>query len=163
MRRISIVIPVFNEQECLNKTIRQMEELLGSSDFEFDIIIVNDGSTDSSNEILEGINNPSIEIIHHDTNRGYGAALKTGIARSSAPYVCITDADGTYPNLELKKMANCIKDGYSMIVGARTGDVVKIPLLRRLPKWVLNKLANYHRCKNPGYQFRIAYYEKRGC
>lgn len=143
MKKISIVIPVFNEQECLNKTILQMEELLESSDFEFDIIIVNDGSTDSSNEILEGINNSSIKIIHHDINRGYGAALKTGIAKASTSYVCITDADGTYPNLELKKLAKYIKDGYSMIVGARTGDIVRIPLLRRFPKWMLNKLANY--------------------
>ncbi len=143
MKRISIVIPVFNEQECLKKTIHQMEELLENSDFEFDIIIVNDGSTDGSNEILEVINNPSIKIIHHDINRGYGAAIKTGIAKSSAPYVCITDADDTYSNLDLKKLANYIKDGYSMIVGARTGDIVQIPLLRKLPKWMLNKLANY--------------------
>lgn len=121
MRRISIVIPVFNEQQCLIKTIGQMEELLGSSNFKFDIIIVNDGSTDKSNQILDGINNPSIKIIHHDTNRGYGAALKSGIAKSSAPYVCITDADGTYPNFEIERMADYIKDGYSMIVGARTG------------------------------------------
>jgi len=143
LEKISIVIPVFNEQECLDKTIRQMEELLGNSEFEFDIIIVNDGSTDGSNEILEGINNPSIKIIQHDINRGYGAALKTGIAKARTSYVCITDADQTYPNLELKKLANYIKDGYSMIVGARTGDLVQIPLLRRFPKWVLNKLANY--------------------
>ena len=143
MTRITIIIPVFNEQECLNNTIQQMEELSKSSDFEFDITTVNDGSTDRSNEILEGISNPSIKIIHHDINRGYGAALKTGIAESSAPYVCITDADGTYPNLELKRMACYIKDDYSMIVGARTGVVVKIPLLRRLPKWILNKLVNY--------------------
>jgi len=143
VKKISIVIPVFNEQECLNKTIHQMEELLESADFAFDIIIVNDGSTDGSNEILEAINNPLIKIIHHDINRGYGAALKTGIAKASTSYVCTTDADDTYPNLELKKLANYIKDGYSMIVGARTGDLVQIPLLRRFPKWVLNKVANY--------------------
>ena len=143
MKKISIVIPVYNEQEGLNNTIRQMEELLESTDFDFDIIIVNDGSTDGSNKILEGVNNPLIKIIHHDINRGYGAALKTGMAKASASYVCITDADGTYPNLEFKKLANYIKDGYSMIVGARTGDVVQIPLLRRLPKWMLNKLANH--------------------
>jgi len=141
VEKISILIPVFNEQECLNKTIHQMEELLESTDF--DIIIVNDGSTDGSNEILEGISNPSIKIIHHDVNRGYGAAIKTGIAKSTAPYVCITDADDTYSNHDLKKLANYIKDGYSMIVGARTGDIVQMPLLRKFPKWMLNKLANY--------------------
>jgi len=143
VKKISVVIPVFNEQECLKKTIHQMEELLETTDFDFDIIIVNDGCTDGCFAILEGINNPSIKIIHHDVNRGYGAAIKTGIAKSSAPYVCITDADDTYSNHDLKKLANYIKDGYSMIVGARTGDFVQMPLLRKLPKWMLNKLANY--------------------
>lgn len=143
MEKISIVIPVFNEEECLAQMIRHMEELLQSPDFEFDVIIVNDGSTDRSNEILERIDNPSIKIYHHHINLGYGAALKTGIAKSAAPYICITDADGTYPDLEIVKLAAYIKDGYSMIVGARTGKTVQIPLLRRLPKWFLNKLANY--------------------
>ena len=65
MEKISVIIPVYNEQESLNETIRGMEELLDSSDFEFDIIIVNDCSTDSCNEIFESIDNQSIKIIHH--------------------------------------------------------------------------------------------------
>ena len=143
MEKISVVIPVFNEQECLDKTIHRMEKLVNCSDFDFDIIIVNDGCTDGCCAILEGFNHPSIKIINHDVNRGYGAAIKTGIAKSSAQFVCITDADNTYCNADLKKLAKYIEDGYSMIVGARTGDIVKIPLLRRFPKWMLNKLANY--------------------
>lgn len=137
------MIPVFNEQDNIRETIRQMDESFNSDEFNFDIIIINDCSTDSCYEILSGITNPLIKVIHHSTNRGYGAALKTGIAASSAPYICITDADGTYPNKEISALASCIKDGYSMIVGARTGEIVEIPFLRKFPKWILNKLANY--------------------
>lgn len=143
MQKVSVVIPVFNEQDSLYETICQMDELFHSVEFDFDIIIVNDCSTDRCYEILEDINNPSIKIIHHTTNRGYGAAIKTGIAASSASYICITDADGTYPNNEISNLASCIKDGYSMIVGSRTGEVAEISLLRKFPKWILNKLANY--------------------
>ena len=143
MQKISIVVPVFNEQDSLNLTISQLEGLVQRNEFDFDIIIINDCSTDRCYEMLESNANPSIKVIHHKTNRGYGAAVKTGIAASSAPYVCITDADGTYPTNEINTLASYIKDDYSMIVGARTGEVVRIPLLRKFPKWILNKIANY--------------------
>jgi glycosyltransferase involved in cell wall biosynthesis len=143
MTQISIVVPVFNEEKGLNLTIQQLEELMNSSDLELDVIFVNDGSTDKTTEILNDIQNPSIKVIHHDTNRGYGAALKTGIQDSSSPYICITDADGSYPIYEISNLASHIDGNYSMIVGARTGQKIKIPILRRFPKWILNKLANY--------------------
>jgi len=143
MTQISIVVPVFNEEKGLNLTIRQMEELLNTSGLDLDIIFINDGSTDKSEEILKTIQNPLIRVLNHTSNRGYGAALKTGIRESSAPYICITDADGTYPIHEIKNLASQIKNDYSMIVGARTGEKVKIPLIRKFPKWILNKLANY--------------------
>ena len=143
MEKLSIIIPVFNEQEGLKKTIREMDALLEKSEFEVEIIFVNDASTDKSSEILQGLAGRSYKVLHHETNRGYGAALKTGIKNAFSEYVCITDADGTYPHSEIPHLAQAMSSGYSMVVGARTGDTVKIPLLRRFPKWILNKLANY--------------------
>jgi glycosyltransferase involved in cell wall biosynthesis len=143
MTKISIVVPVFNEEKGLRLTIEQMEALLEKPVDDLDIIFVNDGSTDNSKKILESTQNPLIKVINHTTNRGYGAALKTGITESSAPYICITDADGTYPIHEINNMSTYMAKGYSMVVGARTGESVKIPILRKFPKWILNKLANY--------------------
>lgn len=143
MEKISIVIPVFNEQDSIEKTIQEVDQLLEVTNFQFNIIIINDGSTDRTNEILEGITNPSLKVIHHKINRGYGAALKTGIINSSSEYVCIIDADGTYPVNEIPRLAHLLGEGYSMVVGSRTGEKVKIPFSRRFPKWMLNKLANY--------------------
>lgn len=143
MEKMSIVIPVFNEQDCIEKTIQEIDELLEVSGFEFNIVIINDGSTDRTNEILEGITNPSFKVIRHETNRGYGAALKTGIINSSSEYICITDADGTYPINEIPKLAHFIEEGYSMVVGSRTGEKARAPFLRFFAKWLLTKLANY--------------------
>jgi glycosyltransferase involved in cell wall biosynthesis len=143
MKNLSIIIPVFNEQEGLTKTIREMDDLLENPEFEIEIIFVNDASTDKSSEILQGLAGRSYKVLHHETNRGYGAALKTGIKSASSEYICIADADGTYPYSEIPHLAQAMSSGYSMVVGARTGDTVKIPLLRRLPKWILNKLVNY--------------------
>jgi glycosyltransferase involved in cell wall biosynthesis len=143
MTQLSIIIPVFNEVESLPETINQLKDFLDTSDFVLEVIFVNDGSTDGSGKILKKINNPLIKIVNHETNRGYGAALKTGIAFSSAEYVCIIDADCTYPINEINNLFQHINNGYSMITGSRTGTTVRIPFLRKFPKWILNKLVNY--------------------
>jgi len=77
VEKISIVIPVFNEQDSIENTIQEIDELLEISDLDFNIIVINDGSTDRTSEILEGITNPSFRVIHHENNRGYGC-LESG-------------------------------------------------------------------------------------
>lgn len=148
MTQITIVVPVFNEEKGLNQTIQRLESLLDHAVYEFDVIFVNDGSTDESTALLDAIEHPSMRVIHHTCNRGYGASLKTGIGESLAPYVCIADADGTYPLEEIINLSKHIESGYSMVVGARVGEDVKIPLIRKFPKWLLGKLANYLTCVN---------------
>lgn len=144
MEKLSILIPVFNEQDCLEETIQQMDKLLERSDFEIEIIFINDGSRDKSNVILESLTDPSYKVLTHESNQGYGAALKTGITTANYDIICITDADGTYPNDRIPALfKHMIKNNYDMVVGSRTGKKVKIALIRRFPKWVLNKLANY--------------------
>jgi glycosyltransferase involved in cell wall biosynthesis len=77
-------------------------------------------------------------------NRGYGAALKTGIRHAKGDWVCITDADGTYPNERIPELVERVITGdFDMVVGARTGENVAIPLRRRPAKWVIGKLANF--------------------
>jgi len=140
---MSIIIPVFNEQEGLEKTIQEMNGLLEKPEYELEVIFINDGSTDKSGKILQGLAGRSYKVLHHERNRGYGAALKSGISSASSEHICITDADGTYPNSDIFKLADMLTDDYSMVVGARTGDVVKDSFLRRFPKWFLKKLASY--------------------
>jgi glycosyltransferase involved in cell wall biosynthesis len=81
-------------------------------------------------------------VLRHRSNRGYGAALKSGITAASNEYVVITDADGTYPCHYIPEILSKLETA-DMVVGARIGSNVKIPLIRRPAKWVLNKLANY--------------------
>jgi glycosyltransferase involved in cell wall biosynthesis len=81
-------------------------------------------------------------VLRHLSNRGYGASLKTGITAAKYDTICITDADGTYPAERIPVMLQGLKTA-DMVVGARTGQKVAIPLVRKPAKWVLNKLANY--------------------
>ena len=118
----SIVIPVYNEVGAVEETLRQVHEHLTAADMVFEIVAVDDGSRDGTAQVLAGIDLPHLVKVVHPVNRGYGAALKTGIKNARFDTVVITDADGTYPN---ERMAEFIQDyrqsGSDMIVGARTG------------------------------------------
>jgi len=108
-----------------------------------EIIVVDDGSTDKT---LEIVRSKGVKIVRHDQNKGYGAALKSGIAKANYDLIAITDADGTYPASDIPILSKHINDDgydYAMVVGSRTGDHVKIPFLRKPAKWFLGQLANY--------------------
>ena len=142
---VSIVIPVFNEEQVVINTIESIISIMEKTQFNYDIIVVNDGSTDKTKNIIssyikKGLKN--VFFIDHENNLGYGAALKTGIKESNKDIIVITDADGTYPNEKIPLLLNYILE-YDMVVGARIGKNVKIPLIRRPAKWMINVLANY--------------------
>jgi len=143
---LTLVVPVYNEIGAIENSIIHLKEIKRScSDFKLEIIIVNDGSIDGTEKILKSISkDKDLKVIHHVKNRGYGAALKTGIRASQFPYIAITDADATYPDERIPEFfRDVIENDLDMLVGARTGESVKIPLIRKPPKWVINKLANY--------------------
>lgn len=137
----SIVIPCFNERLAIEDTARQIfEHSVLRESLSVDMIIVDDGSTDGSGELLdhlaEELNSSRFRVVHHRRNLGYGAALKSGIRRSRAEYICITDADGTYPHHRINEL---LQDalGRDMVVGARLGEEVTYSKLRSLPKLLL--------------------------
>ena len=141
---ISIIIPAYNEEKGIAGVLQELLESLDGFNFEFptEIIVVNDGSKDNTSaEIEPFLEGGRIRLIVHPVNRGYGAALKTGISQAHYPWILITDADGTYPNEFIADLVT-LRDEHDMVVGARTGENTNIPLIRRPPKWVLRKLAS---------------------
>ena len=140
MKNLSIIVPAYNEEKIIEQTIQSLKRELNRLDLNYEIIVVNDGSTDKTKEILEKIEN--IKIINHPENKGYGAALKTGIKNSKHGWILIIDADKTYP-VEAISGLIAHAPNYDMIVGARIGKKAKIPLIRKPAKWILNQLANY--------------------
>jgi len=136
---LSIVIPAYNEEEGVGQVIDQILAAMKQVDLPHEIIVVDDGSQDRTAEIVA---DKPVKLLRHGTNRGYGAALKTGIAASAYQHVAIVDADGTYEPADLVKLVQSMA-GSDMVVGARTGKGARIPLLRRPAKWFLTRLANY--------------------
>ncbi|WP_114993587.1 glycosyltransferase family 2 protein [Synechococcus sp. UW179A] len=139
----SIIIPCYNEKNAIRETIESILSSVKQSESEdIEIICVNDGSSDGSEHVLNALTseeeNRNVLVVHHKRNQGYGAALKTGIRRSQKDYICITDADGTYPNERIPELIERItKKDLDMVVGARIGANVDYSKIRSIPKMIL--------------------------
>ena len=145
---LSIVIPAFNEEGAIVETIRHITEVMEPSTVPYEIILVNDGSTDQTiptlvkflsenNQIAARVN-----IVEHEHNRGYGASLKTGIRAANNEAICITDADGTYPNYRIPELFRIFSDGkFDMVVGKR--NFKNLPSVTKPAKWFITRLANF--------------------
>jgi len=139
----SIIIPCYNEESSVEDTIRHIVDSVGSES-QYEIVAVNDGSTDLTAQRLTALaeSNPALQVIHHNKNRGYGAALKTGIQYSIADLIVITDADGTYPNEKIPELVmEC--QHQDMVVGARIAAGVKYSRVRKIPKIFLRRWASW--------------------
>ncbi len=139
---LSILIPIYNEGKSIVNTIKQIKDELKSVEFNWEIICINDGSIDNSFEIIN--EQKEVIAINHKINKGYGAALKTGLRIAKYDTICITDADGTYPNDRIPDLFGYyISNHLDMIIGSRNGDDVSYPFIKKIPKFFISKLANY--------------------
>jgi glycosyltransferase involved in cell wall biosynthesis len=139
---LSVVAPAYNEGKAINSVLKRLTAALDGITGACEIIVVDDGSKDDTAEIAGRYE--KVTVLRHRSNRGYGAALKTGIRHAAYDLICIIDADGTYPIDVVPDLATRLIDGRcDMVVGARVGDEVDIPLVRRPAKWAIRQLANF--------------------
>ncbi|MCP3919965.1 MAG: glycosyltransferase family 2 protein [bacterium] len=145
---MTLLVPAYNEEGGIDAVVRRLAALdLGQPT---ELLVIEDGSTDATLARLEQLERelPALRVLTHDRNRGYGAALKTGFQHAEHDVVVITDADTTYPEDRIVDLLARVENGAEMAVGSRTGDSVKIPLVRRPAKAALRLLASYLAGKN---------------
>jgi len=113
-RQLSVVIPVFNESE----TIEQVVDRVNDISLKIELIAVDDGSTDRSLEILQRLKEDGRidQLIVHESNRGKGAALKTGFEAAGGDIIIVQDADLEYDPTEYRKLLQPILDGKADVV-----------------------------------------------
>jgi glycosyltransferase involved in cell wall biosynthesis len=134
---ITVLIPAHNEEKAIGIVLDELIVTLKEKPYE--IIVVDDGSTDNTVKIVQ---EKQVKLIPHTHNIGYGAAIKTGIKNAANDLILIIDGDGSYPVNAIPELLKEV-DQYDLIVGSRTGEEVKIQLYRRPAKWFLSMLANY--------------------
>lgn len=139
-RAVSVVIPAYNEAAHVAEQVLSVDRLMRTTGWEYEIIVIDDGSTDGTADAASTA--AAGRVVRRAQNRGYGAALKLGIRLARFDWILITDADGTYP-VEAIPSLLAAAEANAMVVGARTGASVQVPLVRRPAKWFLNRLASY--------------------
>ena len=141
---ISCVIPVYNEAGAVAETLRGVAEALGAAARPWEIIVVDDGSTDGSSEeaAKSGV---EFRAIRHERNLGYGAAIKAGYRHAAHPWILIIDADGSYPPGDIPKLLEVLDEdpAAEMIVGKRSQTLETDGFFRLQGKAILSALANF--------------------
>ena len=120
-RLISIVVPAFNEEDALPLFYDQLMSVLGELSEDYEVIFINDGSTDNTETILEKIasENPNVHPLHLSRNFGHQAALCAGLEHARGDYVITMDADGQHPPMLIPEMIRLADSGYDIVLTQR--------------------------------------------
>jgi polyisoprenyl-phosphate glycosyltransferase len=138
---VSVVLPCFNERDHVVLEIKRIRAALEAAGMSYELICVDDGSTDGTREVLQGID--GIRTILLPRNQGSGTARRIGTQAASGRVVVWTDADMTYPNELIPELVAELDDTYDQVVGARRTEAGTYRFFRVPAKWAIRKLAAY--------------------
>lgn len=136
---LTLILPAFNEIDGISQTLSRVQEVLRGLNCTTEVVVVDDGSTDGTGEKAR---QGGARVVAHPYNRGYGAALKTGVLATRAPLIMIMDADCTYPPEAIPRLYSQSANA-DMVVGSRALTSSGVAWIRRPGKWMLNRFASY--------------------
>jgi polyisoprenyl-phosphate glycosyltransferase len=138
---VSVVLPCYNERDHVELEVKRIRAALEAAGMSYELICVDDGSTDGTREVLEAI--AGIRAILLPRNQGSGTARRIGTQQARGRVVVWTDADLTYPNERIPELVAELDDTYDQVVGARRTEAGTYKLARVPAKWAIRKLASY--------------------
>jgi polyisoprenyl-phosphate glycosyltransferase len=138
---VSVVLPCYNERNHVEQEIKRIRAALEAAGMSYELICVDDGSTDGTRDVLTSI--PAIRTILFPRNQGSGTARRIGTQEARGRVVVWTDADMTYPNELIPELVRELDDGYDQVVGARRTEEGTLKFFRVPAKWAIRRLASY--------------------
>jgi len=148
MKKISFVIPVYNEEENIAEIYRRLKQALANDfrDFEYEIIFIDDGSQDRSIEVLEGLHNQdsNVKAIQFSRNFGHHIAITAGLDAANGDFVVMMDGDLQDQPEEILKLYNKLREGYDVVYAERANNKFGLikRVLSRLFNWLIKKLID---------------------
>lgn len=131
-KQLSVVIPAYEEEARLGGTLRQVLNYLDKQTTSFEVLVVDDGSTDGTVELARSFPNPPVEVLQLDHNRGKGAALRRGVLKSRGEWVLLCDADLSTPIEDLEILRSREAEA-ELILGSRA--VAHSKVTRHQPRY----------------------------
>jgi glycosyltransferase involved in cell wall biosynthesis len=135
---VSVFFPTYNEEEDIERAVNQAAEVLGAFCSDFEIIIVDDGSRDGTSTLSDDLarRDSRVKVVRHEENRGFGAALRSGIENSTKELIFYTDSDNQFDMREITRLLERLDEGWDMVVGYRIDR--QDPTMRIFTAWVYN-------------------------
>ncbi len=155
---LSIVLPAYNEEANIERSVEQCVAVASRLAKQYEVIVVDDGSSDGTRGVVEGLVRHSqnkVRLLSHHTNRGYGAALRTGVTSARYDFVFFTDSDNQFDVSELEYFLP-LMDEYEMVTGFRVYRYDTV--LRCMLSWIYNRLVGVlrqHRAAREGAQVEL--------
>ena len=147
---LSIIIPIYNEQDRIENTIKKITDYLSIKNYYYEIILVNDGSSDDTANIINNIKinlkrnikNYNILILNNNKNMGKGFSVRKGILSAKGNYILFSDADLSTPIDELENLIKYLQNGYNIAIGSRGLKDSKIIIRQNKGREYMGKLFN---------------------
>jgi dolichyl-phosphate beta-glucosyltransferase len=138
---ISVVIPAYNEETRLRDTLPRIVEYLSARGESFEILVVDDGSSDGTARVADEQARPEIRVLLLGSNRGKGAAARAGVLASRGSRVLLTDADLSTPIFELEKLEPLLAEA-PVVIGSRASAEASIERRQAIHRRLMGKAFN---------------------
>ena len=134
---LSVIIPAYNEERRLPKTLAEIDKYLRKQSYDYEILVVNDGSKDKTAEVVTGLTRAikNLRLIDNKENHGKGYVVRQGMLEAKGEFRLFTDADNSTSVDQLEKMWPEFKNGYDIVIGSRD---VKGAVLSPPQPWLRN-------------------------
>ncbi len=160
--RTSIVIPAFNEASRIGSTLDELLEFFRSGKSTFEILVVDDGSSDGTAQVVEERGAAEIKVLRIESNRGKGAAVRRGVGESRGELVLVCDADLAIPIEHITQFEHWLDNGYSIACGSRglpeSRALTRLPIYRKRMGKIFNwmvRATNLTRFKDTQCGFKL--------
>jgi dolichyl-phosphate beta-glucosyltransferase len=144
MKKLSVIIPAFNEEKRIEKTLLDVDAYLEKQAYDYEIIVVDNNSNDRTVAVVNRLESTSVQNVRVITESvaGKGSAVKRGMLESQGQYVIFMDADNATPISEIEKFWPFLESGYEVVIGSRYIDPAMVKIKQPFYRILLSRMSN---------------------